>query len=382
MGSVIKRENDFAIRFEGPKVMGKRSRPFISGFKTEKEAARALILAEENVKSFNAGNYTFAQIKDIWIEDHVSVNLSPKTQEFYEELLEELILPNIGKMKLRAITPKDIKALYKKLKKQGYSDDKIKKVHTVIRAIFYKAYEWELNDEKIMDKVKIPKQKKPEHEYWSSEEIKKALEVLQGYSLIFHIKVAVNLGLREGEVCGLKEDDIDFKNKELKISRAIQYIKDAYKYEGNPHVQEIRGDIIIKDPKSDTSARTLPLTDEMAQVFKRRIVEIKKNKIAIGNKYDNEWDGFLSVNPDGTLINDRRVSKRFSEKIKRVTELKRITFHELRHSCASWLLDCGADMKTIQEILGHSDMSITSEIYAHLNEEKKRSAFEAMQKAK
>ncbi len=375
MGSIIQKpDKTYAIRFEIPDSLGKRKRKYISGFKTKKEAEKALILAENDVMSFNTHEYTFKQVSDIWLEDHVSVFLSPKTHVFYENILSTHILPYIGKMKFNAIETRDINALYKKLKNAGKSNDIIKKVHATLRAIFYKAYSWNMSNEKIMDKIKLEKPKAPVHTFWDANDIKQALDLFENFSLIFHIKVALNLGLREGEICGLMYDDIDFIKKELHVTRTVQYDKNAEKFANHKGVHYIKDNIIVKDPKSDSAKRTIPLTDEMLSLFKKRMTEISKNKIFLGEKYNNEWIGFFSVNEDGTLINTNQVCRRFADRINRTPGIKKVTFHELRHSCASWLLDNDVDMRIIQEILGHSDMSVTSKIYSHLTENKKREA--------
>ena len=302
----------------------------------------------------------------------------PKTQEFYLGILNNYLLPNIGKLKFKEIGARDINMLYRKLRKQGRSDDVIHKVHSTLRAMFYKAYEWELNAEKVMDKVKIEKASKPEYDYWDVDDIMKGLEAFSDSSILFHITVAINLGLREGEVCGLMFEDVDFDKKTLQVKRAIQYNKEAENFKGYKSVQYVKGKTIVKNPKSDSSKRTIPLTDEMATLFRKRMIKISENKLALGQKYCKDWEGFFSVNDDGTILPDSNVGSRFSRKMRATPELKKITFHQLRHSCASWLIYNDVPIIIVMSILGHSDISTTTKYYAHLSEDKKREAMEKL----
>lgn len=108
----------------------------------------------------------------------------------------------------------------------------------------------------------------------------------------------MHLGLRLGEVCGLSENDINFRKKVLKVNKTLQYV---------------RGEIIIKDPKTETSKREIPLTHNMISFFKKRIKEIKENQLYMGDKYNKSYLGFLSVFEDGTIMNDSYVTKRFNK---------------------------------------------------------------------
>jgi integrase len=210
-----------------------------------------------------------------------------------------------------------------------------------------------------MDKVVCPNYIKKQPSFWDLKEAKEGIKFFNTTAIGFHVAVALNLGLRLGEVCGLKECDIDYNKKVLNIARAVQR---------NRKVKTI-----VKIPKTETSIRTLPLPDDMIKLFKARSKWIKLNMLQFGAAYSHEWDGFFSVDELGVILHDQSVGSRYRRLIKK-SDLRKITFHDLRHSCASLLLDSGVDMKTIQEILGHADFSTTANIYSHVTNSKKLDA--------
>lgn len=384
MGSVFqnKKTKEWSIRYDLPgSTRTQRKQKQITGFRTEKEAGDNLILIEAKIIK---GEYTIdngmtvSDMLDMWIEDHVMANLKPKTYLFYKNYVDIYLKPNLGQLKLSKIKPTDIATFYKKMKDDKKTNGVINKCHVTLRSAFYQAFKWDLIERKIMDKVTAPKLEKVTPSYWDSEMIEIGLKEFKSTSIYFHVFVAVNMGLREGEICGIREIDIDLTRKTLHVNQAVQRIKNAKLYADMTGVKEIKGDIVVKDTKNESSDRVLPLTKEMVQFFKSHIQQTKKNKLLFGEDYNKDWEGYLSVDPDGSLIDDICVSKRFKGLIVRRPHLQKVTFHDLRHTCASWLLDRGVDLKTIQTILGHSVLSTTADIYAHVKIDKKREAFEKL----
>lgn len=364
MGSVSKnkRTGEYLIRYDAPgSTKENRKQKQITGFKKESEARQALIKIEASILTgtyVNVSSMTVSEMLDTWMKDHVRASLAPKTYLFYENYVEVYLKPNLGHYKVKDIRANNIIAFYKSLEDSGKTKGVIGKCHVALRSAFYQAYKWDLIDNKIMDKVSKPKSDPVTHDFWEYEDIQKGLLYFKGHPIEFHVNMALNLGLRQGEVCALKESDIDFKAKVLKVSRAIQIVNK---------------EVVVKVPKTQSSNRELPLSDSIVKLLKQRIKWIKENQLYAGPAYNNEWNGYLSVDELGNILCDQRVSGYFRRAIKK-SDLKKITFHDLRHSCASYLLSCGVSLKDIQEILGHSDFSTTANIYAHVTLDNKRKA--------
>jgi len=371
MGSVFKKGDFWAIRYDLPEsTREKRKRKQLTGFLTEKDAKDHLTLMEaEMIKGtyFNHTKITLNELLDIWMRDHVRATLALKTYEYYDNQVRVYLKPYIGHLKISDIKVNHITAFYAKLAKDNVSKGTTAKCHETLRAALNKAYEWEYTNSKIMDRVKPPKVEKNEQSFWDEKMIEKGLKYFKDSNVLFHMIVSINLGMRQGEICGLRETQINYKTKVLTVNRAVQKIK---------------GEVFTKEPKNEPSKRKIPLTDDMVDVFKKRSKWIMENKIKYGEKYNHSWDGYFSVNEFGDIMPDTYISSTFKNTRNRLMkiypDLEYVTFHDLRHSCASWLLSKGVDMKTIQEILGHSSMSTTADIYAHVNVDKKREALEKL----
>ena len=194
-------------------------------------------------------------------------------------------------------------------------------------------------------------------------------EVVKGTRLELPVLVAAFYGLRRGEVLGLKWDAIDFKRCTLTIKRTVTQAKIDGKYQ-----------IIEQDSaKTKSSLRTLPLVG----CFKEYFIEVKKaqelNKKVCGNFYSYKHDGYVFVDELGERMKPDYLTSYFPEYIQK-HGMKKLRFHDLRHSCASLLLANGVPLKQIQEWLGHSDFSTTANIYAYLDYSSKISSAEAMKK--
>lgn len=123
--------------------------------------------------------------------------------------------------------------------------------------------------------------------------------------------------------------------------------------------------------------RTLPLVPFVRERLLALAEEQKENRRLCGRSYIHDYDGYICVNEIGDLIKPGYVTARFSELLDE-HGLRRIRFHDLRHSCASLMLSNGVPMKQIQEWLGHSDFSTTANIYAHLDYSSKITSADAM----
>ena len=155
-------------------------------------------------------------------------------------------------------------------------------------------------------------------------------------------------GLRRSEVCGLRWKDVDFDNSTITICNTIT-----------------RGNTLIEKERTKTlsSYRTMPLENELRE-FMLNLKEIQKqDKELFGSEYAD--NGYVCVWQDGRSLLPEYVSHKFKEIIQK-NNMPDITFHGLRHTCATLLLSKGYDIKLIQEYLGHSSVVTTGNIYAHV----------------
>ena len=199
-------------------------------------------------------------------------------------------------------------------------------------------------------------------EYYTESEAMELLEKVQGHFLELIISIATCYGLRRSEIIGLKWTAFDFKNNTFTIRHKVtQATVD------NKRV------LVKKDKmKNKSSYRSLPLIPIVRDLLLREKARQDKNRLLYGNTYQNK-EGYVCVKDDGELMKPDTVSDQVPEFIVKVG-LKRITLHNLRHSCASILLANGISMKEIQEWLGHSSYNTTANIYTHIDAASKQNS--------
>lgn len=198
--------------------------------------------------------------------------------------------------------------------------------------------------------------------------MQKLFEALRGTKLELPVLVAAFYGFRRGEVLGPKWDAIDFEQGTISVKRTVTSINLDGKYR----------DIEKQSAKTKSSLRTLPLIGSFRDYFMQVKEAQELNKKVCGNCYNYKYDGFVFVDEMGDRMKAQYLTCAFPKFLER-NGLRRMRFHDLRHSCASLLLANGVPLKHIQEWLGHSDFSTTANIYAHLDYSSKISSAQAME---
>lgn len=267
---------------------------------------------------------------------------------------------------LQGLTPKDIQDFYlEKLKTVSASS--VIHYHANIHRALKHAVKLDLIPTNPADKVDRPKKDRFIGSFYDAEEVNKLFEVSKGTKLEFPILFGAFYGLRRSEALGLKWDAIDFENDSITIRHTVTSVT----LDGK--VQLVAADTT----KTKSSLRTLPLVP----FVKERLLVLKKeqenNRRLCGRSYHKQYAGYVCINEMGDLIKPHYVTEQFP-KLLDANGLRRIRFHDLRHSCASLMLANGVPMKQIQDWLGHSDFSTTANIYAHLDYSTKLSSADAM----
>jgi len=204
----------------------------------------------------------------------------------------------------------------------------------------------------------------------SIEEAHRFISAAQGERFEALYCVALALGMRKGEICALAWKQVDLEGARLSVVNSLQRIRDR---NAAPDTRKTRLEIV--ETKTQKSQRTLPLPQYAIRALRaHRIRQIEAHLAAA-----SEWreQGLVFSNSTGGPIEPVMLHRDFQRLLKKA-ELPRIKFHALRHSAASLMLAQGVPLKTIQEILGHSSIAVTSAFYAHLGEELKRQAADAM----
>ena len=218
------------------------------------------------------------------------------------------------------------------------------------------------------DKVERPKKQRYIADYYRQEELERLLEASKDHPYSLLIQTAAFYGLRRGEVVGLKWDAIDFEQGTISVKRTVTSTIIDGKY------QEFEQ----QSAKTKSSLRTLPLIGSFREYFMQVKEAQELNKQVCGNCYNYEYYGFVFVDELGERMRVEYLTNAFP-KFLESHGLRRMRFHDLRHSCASLLLANGVPLKHIQEWLGHSDFTTTANIYAHLDYKSKITSAQAME---
>lgn len=298
----------------------------------------------------------FADFMLSWL-DVIKRSVSPVTFSSYSEMVKGITVPYFRKtgIRLSALKPRDIQAFY---------DEKIKTVsaNTVIHyhANIHKALDMAVKLELITsnpsDHVELPKKNRFVGNFYNSDELNELFVAAKGTKLELPILFGAFYGLRRSEAVGLRWEAIDFENNTITIRHTVT----TCRIDGKKVM------VAADRTKNKSSMRTLPLVP----FFKERLLCLQdqqnKQRKLCGGSYCRDFRGYICVDEMGVLIKPDYISAAFPKLLDR-HGLRRIRFHDLRHSCASLLLAHGVPMKQIQEWLGHSDFSTTANIYSHLD---------------
>ena len=336
---------------------GKRKPKWIStGIKADGNSKRKAdkrlreILAEyENRKTIYSKDVLFSDYIVEWLKD-CKHQLEISTYEGYQNTINNKIAPYFKKLNvtLQEIEPIHIQRYYNKLMESGLSANTVKRHHANIRKCLQDALLKNLIPYNPADRVKVPKIVSYKAKYYNKEEIAELLKCSKGSPIETPVMLAAYLGVRRGEVMGLKWSHIDFVSKTITIKDTITYVKTK--------VDKERA-------KTQSSYRTLPLISNIETYLKELKAKQEEYRILFGNEYiDNDY---VCKYDNGKPISPDYVSEAFARLLKK-HNLKHIRFHDLRHSCASMLLALGFDLKKISEWLGHSSISTTANIYGHV----------------
>lgn len=290
------------------------------------------------------------------------------TYASYEMMATRIIIPYFETLniKLKELTTEDIQEFYN-AQLERVSANTVIHYHAVIHRALKYAVKIKTIQSNPAVNVERPRKEKFIGSFYDKKEINTLFDIIQGHPLEVAIKLAAFYGLRREEIIGLKWTAIDFENNTL----TIQHTVTECNLDGK-HIE-----VASDTAKTDSSLRTMPLVTNFRAMLLAKKEKQEHYRKLCGRSYCKEYLDYIFVNEMGERWKPRYLSDGF----KRILEqngLRRIRFHDLRHTCASLLLANNVPMKKIQEWLGHSDFSTTANIYAHLDYQSKISSAEAM----
>lgn len=290
--------------------------------------------------------------------------VAPTTYSNYCYILDAHIKPYFSKLPeqdLSRLGVKDINNYYNFLRKKGLSESSVAKQHQILAAAFNQAMREKRISCNLMEGVKHPTEEYYEVNFYDIDQLNVLLAAAKDSPIYTEILLAAFLGLRRGEVLGLKWDCIDFHNRTVRIHINVTPARDD---SGKETV------FIREKMKTKKSVRNLVLPESLCEYLQNLKKKQEERKRELGSLYNTEYDGFVCVDYFGKLHTPGYVTKSF-KKVIRENNLPDIRFHDLRHSCATMLLSLGFSMKAVQEQLGHTQFNTTANTYAHVYDKTK-----------
>ena len=341
------------------------------GNKRKAEAELARLRAEfEPPKEVGdlSSDMLFADYLLEWLEI-AKGRLAVATYSSYAAMIKKPVGPYFHQrnLTLRELEARHLQMFYSEMLRKVKPNTVIH-YHAIIHSALKYAVKTDMLVQNVADKVDRPKKNSFQPVFLSAEEMQKMFEALRGTKLELPVLVAAFYGFRRGEVLGLKWDAIDFERGTISVIRTVTTIT----------LDGKQTEIEQQSAKTKSSLRTLPLIGSFREYFLQVKEAQELNKQVCGNCYNHEYDGFVFVDELGERMRANYLTSAFP-KFLEDHGLRRMRFHDLRHSCASLLLANGVPLKHIQEWLGHSDFTTTANIYAHLDYKSKITSAQAME---
>lgn len=336
-------------------------RKYVYG-KTKAEAQAKLIELQErldNGLSTSVDRTTVGEFLSYWLHDVIKHEIRPRTWDSYRAVVEQHLIPGIGDIKLHRLRTQHVQDYVNaKLAEGTLSNRTIEYHRAVLRAALNHAIDEDRLTKNVATAVKIPRHKPPRIEPLTPEQVKQLFDYMEKEQVLYRplIMLATLTGMRQGEILGLKWEDIDFRHKRIHVRQQMQRVDKRYQ---------------LVDLKTDESRRTLPLLSILEEPLKEWRDLQNQHKLDYREKWDEylslhpEWEGLVFTTRYGSPISARNLLRHFKNTLS-AAGLPEIRFHDLRHTTATLLLALGVDMKTIQTVLGHSQISLTMNTYAHV----------------
>jgi integrase len=344
---------------QGPK------RRYLSG-KERKDVADKLAKALADRADglvFDAGSLTVGEYLDRWLND-VRDTVRQSTYEGYEYAVRPHIRPALGRIKLKDLTPAHARWFYRDRLDSGLAPATVHKYHVVLHKALKAAVADGLIPRNVTAELKLPRITREEINPLNPEESRRLLEVARGDRLDALYVLALNTGMRQGELLALKWDDVDLERGVLRVRRTLTHSGKAF---------------LLGEPKTKKSRRAIRLTARAVQALKahlsRQLEEIER----MGSLY--QPGGLIFATEAGTIINPSNLRNRSFKPLLKRAGLQPIRFHDLRHTCATLLLSKDVNPKIVSEMLGHASVSITLDIYSHLLPDMQERAAKALEEA-
>lgn len=353
----------------GRKVFGGATRAEAAG-----KLSAALTAQDKGLPSLDE-TVTVAAFLDRWLDEVVRPDARATTLASYQMHVRLHLVPALGRIRLARLQPSDVQRMMTAKLADGLSPATVQRQRATLRAALNHALRWGLVSRNAAQLAIPPRSTATEVKPFTVDEARAILEAAKDDPFGPLYGLALSTGMRLGEILGLCWGDVDFDKRTIEVRRTLV---------------RVQGKPILTDPKSAKARRTLPLPAMVASGMNDQRAFQQAARLLAGSRWQpvpiatgNQGEGpavvpdLVFTNSTGGALHGKYVHQRFQRLLQRAgLPIKRV--HDMRHSCASFLMAQGMNLRGVMEQLGHSQIGLTMNTYAHIAPEVLRDAADRM----
>ena len=287
-----------------------------------------------------------------WLDEVARPTVRASTFSSYEGIVRLHLTPDLGRLALAKLTPVDVQRLLNAKRAAGLSPRRVAYIHAVIRRALVTAERWGLVSRNVAKLVDPPRVQRHEIRPLSPEEARLLLDSAVGDRLVALYLTALATGLRQGELLGLRWEDVDLEARRLWVRHTLA---------------RVDAKLVLLEPKTERSRRTIVLPEVAVSALRAHRTRQLMERLAAGTRWQDT--GHVFATTVGTPIEAARVTRAFHAALARAG-LPQSRFHDLRHAAATFLLAQGFTLEDVKNLLGHSSIVLTSNTYGHVLEQR------------
>jgi integrase len=347
-----------------PDEQGKRPKRRAKTQREAQEKLRQLVREREKGVNLSAKQPSVTSFMNTWLETVIKVRRKPRTYETYKQYVRLYIDPYLGETRLDKLTPARIQAWVNTLQEK-VQPQTARNAYQRLRTALGLAVKWRQLSENPAIGVDVPSSSRVPIRPLNASQAAALLEAVRGHRLAPLYDLALGLGLRQGELLGLRWSNVDLDKGVLRVAEQMQRLRS-------------RETVTVK-PKTPRSERELPLSEELISRLRAHRTNQDEERMVISER----WKDYDLVFPSevGTVIMARNLVRHFKAALQRAKLPSSFRFHDLRHTAATLMLAAGVPLKTVSDILGHSSIQVTADTYGYTFEEDKQRALDTLAQA-
>ncbi|HEY2598431.1 MAG TPA: tyrosine-type recombinase/integrase [Candidatus Dormibacteraeota bacterium] len=311
---------------------------------------RQLLRDRDQGVAVGAPSVSLANYLARWLDEAARLKLRPRTFASYDLNVRRLN-PLIGRVRLNQLTPQIIQGAYARLLQQGLAPRTVRQTHVVLHSALRQAMRWGMVGRNAADGVIIPRPEPSEMATLSAAQLQTLFTSTEGEATHALWVLLATTGLREGEALGLTWPDLDLERGTLVVRRALQ------RHAGVGYV--------MVDPKTTKSRRTIHLSRIAVEALRGHRAWQRELRLAAGSSWNASFGDLVFSSRTGGPFNVSWLTQVFRRELAKAG-LPKIRIHDLRHTAATLLLTRGVHPKVVQDMLGHSTVTLTLDTYSHV----------------